>query len=340
MQRDLRRRSVAQSGSDRSFPFAIARVVAILIMVCGCGDDSVGPGGAGPRPLLIEGAYSDPVWIPGGETIMFNYRPLKRIYEYPPGSGRYFAEFNDSLSGFYTLTLGSATMRRIWVEGLAHPEATRDGSHIYYDSGRQIWRVSIAGDSIMPGSDEVLTGFQNGAFHPSVAGDGVRLLFSTSGTAPQPGIYLLRLGEGTVERVGQSTWFSPRWSADGDSLAFSDAAAIPYSLGFADSSGVSDGSRIPGAGEDRWSPDGQWIAYAARDPSGSQPRLWIMRPDGSAAHALTSETVSDAFSWSPDNKRIAYVRYNTIDYSYINGTIWIVDIESMATVQVTFNTPP
>jgi Tol biopolymer transport system component len=278
--------------------------------------------------------------LPNGKTLIFNYRPLKRVYEYPPGSGRFFAEFIDSLAGLYTMDMTTSAMRRIRTGGLSNPELSKDGLYIYYDSGGQVWRVPVSGDSLVPGADEVLTGFPHGAFHPSLAGDGVRLLFSTSGTAPQAGTYLLRLGDGTVQRLGQGPWFSPRWSADSDSLAFTDAAAIPYSLGFADSSGNTDGSRIANAREARWSPNGEWIAYVAIREGAPEPKLWVMRPDGSNARVLTTESVTDAFAWSPDSRRIAFVRYSGVDYSYTNGTTWTVDLATTDKVQVTFNPSP
>jgi len=52
-----------------------------------------------------------------------------------------------------------------------------------------------------------------------------------------------------------------------------------------------------------WSPDGQWIAWTSQRQAGGE--IWLMKPDGSGAHALT---LGDYPSWSPDSRRIAFAR--------------------------------
>lgn len=62
-----------------------------------------------------------------------------------------------------------------------------------------------------------------------------------------------------------------------------------------------------------WSPDGEWIAFGRKQPRTALGRqLWLMRADGSDAHALTSN--SDVhygpFAWSPDGRFILLQRYD------------------------------
>jgi dipeptidyl aminopeptidase/acylaminoacyl peptidase len=101
----------------------------------------------------------------------------------------------------------------------------------------------------------------------------------------------------------------------------------------------------------RISPDGEKIAYTARDPLSEDEKekqedkddaivvdekfrmshLWIFDIDSKKAARLTEGefTVSD-FRWSPDSKSIAYVsRPNTkVDEGW-NSDIWVVDVEKM-----------
>ena len=60
-----------------------------------------------------------------------------------------------------------------------------------------------------------------------------------------------------------------------------------------------------------WSPDGEWIAYEHLD--GPELGIWLVRPDGSDAHALATAPDGPAFpAWSPDSDRIAYLRITSI----------------------------
>lgn len=74
-----------------------------------------------------------------------------------------------------------------------------------------------------------------------------------------------------------------------------------------------------------WSPDGKWIAYV-RYIDGTA-NLWIVRPDGSDARALTGfkdGTDMASPAWSPDSKRLVFelFRQNERD-------LWVLDVEQV-----------
>ncbi len=62
----------------------------------------------------------------------------------------------------------------------------------------------------------------------------------------------------------------------------------------------------------RWSPDGQWLAFAqvrlVRNPA---RQVWIIRPDGTGARAVTDNLAyaHGGYRWSPDSTRLVYQRY-------------------------------
>ncbi|NPV77731.1 MAG: hypothetical protein HPY59_15325 [Anaerolineae bacterium] len=60
-----------------------------------------------------------------------------------------------------------------------------------------------------------------------------------------------------------------------------------------------------------WSPDGEWLALAFQ-PSGASPskQIWLMRPDGSQAQAVTGDEnfTHAAYSFSPDGGLLVYQR--------------------------------
>jgi serine/threonine protein kinase len=83
--------------------------------------------------------------------------------------------------------------------------------------------------------------------------------------------------------------------------------------------------------DDAWawslSRDGSWVAFGASPGKTSFHEMWIMKPDGSQAHKLFEggdHTDFGGSEWSPDGKRLAYVKFSYGDTSKILS----VDIES------------
>lgn len=87
-----------------------------------------------------------------------------------------------------------------------------------------------------------------------------------------------------------------------------------------------------------WSPDGEWIAFGRKEPSTAMGRqIWLMRRDGSNAHALTNDpdVHHGPFVWSPDGRSLLYQRYNLTDL-YAQPGIWLLDLESGDARQIAF----
>lgn len=79
-----------------------------------------------------------------------------------------------------------------------------------------------------------------------------------------------------------------------------------------------------------WSPDGEWVAFGRSVPDAVFGRqLWLMRPDGSEARALTNEP--DYYhgppAWSPDGRYLLYQRYDLADPAAASE-IWRMDVGS------------
>ncbi len=91
--------------------------------------------------------------------------------------------------------------------------------------------------------------------------------------------------------------------------------------------------------EPRPSPDGAWLAFtrkyldAERWTPGRQ--LWLMRPDGSQARALTDtpNVHHRMLVWSPQGDRIAYVRVDQTDLS-APPEIWLYDLTTDETIRL------
>jgi TolB protein len=82
-----------------------------------------------------------------------------------------------------------------------------------------------------------------------------------------------------------------------------------------------------------WSPDGTWIALARKDLAASSPtagrQLWLMRPDGSEARQLTTETEADHGppAWSPDGRTLLFQRYN-LSAPLPQPSVWLLDVQT------------
>ncbi len=63
-------------------------------------------------------------------------------------------------------------------------------------------------------------------------------------------------------------------------------------------------------GDPVWSPDGKWIAFAAKRKDDDEAQVYVIAPDGGEARRLTQlATGASALRWFPDSKRIAFVSF-------------------------------
>src|SRR5437016_4189022 len=55
-----------------------------------------------------------------------------------------------------------------------------------------------------------------------------------------------------------------------------------------------------------WSPDGRWIAFAAKRKDDAEPQVYLIAPDGGEAQRLTKMTHgASGLRWFPDSRRVA-----------------------------------
>lgn len=124
---------------------------------------------------------------------------------------------------------------------------------------------------------------------------------------------------------GSSISVSPNWSPDGSRFAYvSNESGSPQIYIFDVATGQK--KRLTFSGNyntsPAWSPKGDWIAYSGGDAG--QFNIFIIRPDGSQDHALTSGGRNEAPRWSPDGRMIVYSSNKqggtAIRIMYSNGT--------------------
>lgn len=90
------------------------------------------------------------------------------------------------------------------------------------------------------------------------------------------------------------------------------------------------GSGVVDDASPAFSPAGDWLAFGRKALYLGQwtpgRQLWLMRADGSLAHALTADPLYNhsAFRWSPDGTSLAYMRFDTSEPG-APAEVWVID---------------
>ncbi len=133
-------------------------------------------------------------------------------------------------------------------------------------------------------------------------------------------LFSLQDGRSHSIPLGLQAALPATWSPDGTAVLFASEAADDthlrvkaYSLAGAqttDLGGPADATDFSAA----WSPDGRWIAIdrnISTSSSSSSNQVWLVKPDGSQAHAFLMEEGASYSSllWSADGRFLLYSRY-------------------------------
>ena len=121
-------------------------------------------------------------------------------------------------------------------------------------------------------------------------------------------LHVLERGEDPVE-VGGAEVTSPRWSPDGEWLAYLEGEGQEGRLARLVAEGGTaprDAAGLPrGVRELRWSPRGDRFAATVEEAGG--PSLWVGGPETAARRVATAGDGIFSFAWRPDGDALAYV---------------------------------
>ena len=214
------------------------------------------------------------------------------------------------------LAIAGAAMLALSLVQAGSANATtpgRDGRIAFWDymSG-QIYAVNPDGTALVQ-----LTHVAPGqtAADPSWSPDGRRVAFD-SDVSGHVRLWIMAASGEHAHRVARdrrnAADFLPTYTPDGRRLVFSrcvgEACAI-YSIRV-DGTQRRAITNLHASVDDihpSVSPDGRWIAFARSDFRGIISQVWVMRADGTDAHAVTPPSL-EAFAptWSPDGRLIAF----------------------------------
>lgn len=232
------------------------------------------------------------------------------------------------------------------------PSISHDGSRIAYLYGGDIWTVNPTSkgtdaeakkvEIYAPTDDKInnisrLT-MTNGATEVEVSPDGKTLALVLRGelwTMPATG--------GDAKRLtnSPSNDYDIIWSKDGSRLVFASDRNGSFDI-FTIDVKTKDLKTLSSDSNDetnpKYSPDGKWVSFLR---SGTQGGIYVVPADGSAAPRRVVESLGNnlefgvgitSYSWSPDNRYIAFARRDAINAS----DIWIVPVAGGKARNVTY----
>ena len=199
--------------------------------------------------------------------------------------------------------------------GMIRAALSPDGTQLAYSRGQRVanlWRVPILSDRPATWADaSQLTFDQAFVEFIDVSADGQRLL-TNSDRAGNPDVWMLSGqvgGEMQQMTTGSVPEWAPRWSPDGQAIAFYGYETSNRDIWVMASAGGpprqlthNDAAELVPA----WSPDGELIAFTSLR-SGNLD-IWVTPAQGGEPRQLTRHPGQDRRPhWSPDGKWIAFV---------------------------------
>jgi Tol biopolymer transport system component len=232
-----------------------------------------------------------------------------------------------------------------------NPQPSPDGRWLAYEQSPfstaqaasvRVWLLPLSGGPPRLAGDPAHT-----TYSPAWSSQGWLALYDSS----RQGYVVIQPGQGEKAFFANRTGDLGSWSPDGYTFLAGDmasnaaatapvdraqTASLPSRILAYESGGGRTRPLTDGSFEDVspvWSPDGRRIAFARRflDAPRWTPgrQLWLMDANGSRPVQLTDSTNDDhsSFAWSPDGKKLAFVRFNNLALTQ-PPSLWVITLDS------------
>ncbi|HEX3187411.1 MAG TPA: protein kinase, partial [Pyrinomonadaceae bacterium] len=285
------------------------------------------PANGGEPVAVTDGSFTDlnPVWSPDGKYLYFSSNR--------GGSSNVWRIAIDENTGV-TSGVPEAVTSMGATTSVLHLSFSRDGQLAYsaQTETRNLRSVSFNAAQGTVGKPVSITQGSMQLWFPDPAPDGEWLTAYSMGQ--QRHIYVMRT-DGTDQSdltPGEYRYAWPRWSPDGQRIAFSSRRSGDYELWIVnrDGSGLRQLTQSSGGHYSPWSHDGSMIAYSIHAPRND---CVVMSPDKSWGDQklLYLSPLDDAslsfegWSWSSDGKKLAGIRHLP---NGVHSGIGIYDLET------------
>ncbi|MBN1429453.1 MAG: PD40 domain-containing protein [Anaerolineae bacterium] len=261
---------------------------------------------------------------------------------------------------FVSYTVASQDINGIWIVPVRGGKASQavdcleayctnvtwspDGTQLIYErmdldstiAIPTLWSYTLKGGETRPVfQDEQMPGY-SAKWSP----DGHWLSYLSYPGTPMIELYNLQTGQGVS--IPSETGQIAVWSSDSTSILLTKMQSAEdsyishlyrYELKTKQLTGLTSTPTMEDISAS-WSPDGEWLAVVRRDSAvvgqyGTQ--IWLMRPDGSDAHPVTTETnvMHSTLVWSSDG-RYLLVQQIRLSSEARYPEVWLLDLVSGA----------
>lgn len=236
---------------------------------------------------------------------------------------------SDSLAGIWVLDPETGDKQRILPWGL-NVDWSPDGTRLVVSTGH-IYTLNADGTGLR----RLTSAGRN--FFPAWSPDGEWIAFDSNYTLPLAAIWIMRSDGSERQVIGPTGARMPEWHPSGSLLVH-----IREAFHVATMTTQGNDIRFLTANAEyshpEYSPDGSRIAYERLGPPFPGPQVWVMNADGSDQRQLTTR-IGGSPSWSPDGRRIVFVREDWSRDDPELGVLWAIDVETGQETQLTHKWP-
>ncbi len=315
----------------------LVKVLLLLITLSSCNDKSTEPHVwyiEDPVPPLDE--Y--PAWSPDGTRIVYSHNGIVNISEKTKWGYTYDVDLDRK--GLWIVNADGSNPHMLIKSMGIFADWSPDGKWIVFETGGQIYKAPVSGDSLVMSQVVQLT-TEGGNFFPAWSPDGEWIAFDSNLNDENGAHVISKIRNDASDRTdisqhGIGEWRMPHWSPDGKKIVFKNYINDAGELFIMNS----DGSELVRLSHlsffesyPKWSPEGTCIVFNNQLNPGSG--IYTIHTNGTGLKRLAQGTHPD---WSPDGSQIIYVKDSLDDPK--NNTLWIMNRNGSGNRQLTFYHQP